>query len=490
MQTPSTHPRLLISAVRKSSGKTMFSVGLGAALRQRVDTLRMYKKGPDYIDPMWHTLASGYPCHNLDTWLMGEAACLAALHAHSPPGALSLIEGNMGLHDGMELDGRHSSAHLATLLSAPVLLVLDASGMNRNIAAVVHGMMHFDPRVRVGGVVLNNVRGPRQEQKQREAITQLCGVPVLGALPRLDAPPVLERHLGLLTTEESAEAADVVAQMAALVKAHVDLDAVLTLAASAGALPTIPAGALPTIPAGALPEAPAGEAAEEDDAGGEPATAPRVRIAVARDAAFCFLYPDNLAALEAAGADLVYFSPMEDTVLPPADGLYLPGGFPESFLPELEANAALRQDIAARITGGLPTHAECGGMMYLARTISREGATHRMVGVIPGDVVFQRRPVGYGYVTLAPQDGEGWFSTPGDVRAHEFHYSRLENLPAGLRYRFRVTRGEGMGEQAGASGTPTRHDGLLLHNMLATYAHMHAAGVPRWALDFVRACRG
>jgi len=445
------YPRLLISAARKSSGKTLLTLGLAGALRDQGKTVRLYKKGPDYIDPMWQKAVSGQDSFNLDAYLMGLPACRESFLSHSLGMDLSLIEGNLGLHDGIDPEGEFSSASLARHLEAPVILLLDSTGTNRNLAAIAFGLQKFDPRVPVRGVVLNNVRGPRQEQKQVQAIESYCGLPVLGAIPSLEAPVILERHLGLITPREEDRAATILETLRNLVAAHVDLGRVLALAQAA----------VPMEPLAEHRSAP---------------PAPSVRIGVAMDPAFCFYYPDNLAALRAHGAELVPFNTLTDPALPPVDALYLGGGFPESFLTELEANASLRADIAAQIEGGLPAYAECGGMMYLTRSITREGRTGRMAGVIPADVVFQPRPVGFGYAELAPRSEGGWFRLGREIRAHEFHYSRLINPSPDLRFFYEVKRGAGMGAQV---------DGILHKNLLASYAHLHTATVPEWSRDLV-----
>ncbi len=449
------YPRLLISAARKSSGKTLLTLGLTGAFREDKLALRLYKKGPDYIDPLWHRAASGNDSFNLDPYLMDPQTCLDTFLERSQGFDLSLIEGNLGLHDGMDLEGGDSSAALARLLGAPVLLVVDSSGMNRNIAAIVHGLKTFDPDVNVAGVVLNQVRSPRQEQKQRAAIEHHCGIPVLGSIPALEAPPIGERHLGLITPNEEGEHHAILAAMGKLMREHVDLEGVRKLARQA-----------PLLEAGPGKK--------------RPRKSPTVTVGVAHDPAFCFYYRENLDALENEGAELVFFDCLRDQALPEVDGLYLAGGFPESFLEELQANRSLRRDIAGRIEDGLPAYAECGGMMYLTRSIIRDGVSWEMVGVIPADVQIQEKPAGYGYVELAPSGASGWMKLEREIRGHEFHYSRLIHADPDLQYFYRVKRGAGMGNG---------QDGIVHRNLLASYAHLHALSVPEWSRDFVAALR-
>jgi cobyrinic acid a,c-diamide synthase len=452
---PPTLPRLLVSGMKKSSGKTLLVLGLATAFRESGKRVRLYKKGPDYIDPMWHKAASGQDSYNLDTYLMGAPACRETFLEHSQPFDLSLIEGNHGLHDGMDLEGAHSSAGLAKLLRAPVLLTLDSTGMNRNLAAIVFGLQRFDPDVAVKGVVLGRVRSERQAHKQISAIEHHCGIPVVGCLPRLAESPLLERQLGLITPQEQGRARETLGKLGNLIRENVSLEQVWDLALRAPPLAR---------------RAPRRQGAPPHD----------VTLGVAYDAAFCFYYRENLEALEQAGARLVYFNTLHDPQLPPVDGLYIGGGFPESFLKELEANRSLRQDIAARIEDGLPAYAECGGMMYLARAFIGSGPPARMCGVLPADVRLRGRPVGYGYVNLAPKAEPNWLDVRREIRGHEFHYSELVNLGADLRFLYDVKRGIGI--EGG-------QDGIVYKHLLASYTHIHARTVPEWAPRFVAAMR-
>jgi cobyrinic acid a,c-diamide synthase len=450
-------PRLLVSAAHKSSGKTTLTLGLAAAFAQRGLAVQTFKKGPDYIDPMWLTRASGRPCFNLDPHLMpGDA--IDCLFAQQAAGAeLSLIEGNHGLYDGLALDGSNSNAALAHQLKAPVLLVIDARGMTRGIAPLLLGYQAFDRALHIGGVILNRVGGARHESKLRAVIEQYTDLPVLGALHEQPSLAMPERHLGLMPDAERADADAQVATIAHAVAAAVDLDRVLALAGRAPPLST------PVPPVAT------------------PATGRPVRIAIARDRAFGFYYPDDLAALEAAGATLLPFDTLHDARMPGADGLFIGGGFPETCLAGLAANAALRADLKRAIEAGLPTYAECGGLMYLSRSISWHGRSLPMVGAIPGDAVMQPRPVGRGYVRLRETAAMPWpGGSEAPVLGHEFHHSSLENIDPGVTYAYRVERGHGI---------DGRHDGLLAHRLLASYAHRRSVGADGWAARFVEQVR-
>jgi len=453
-------PRLLISAAHKSSGKTTLTIGLARSLADRGLRVQPFKKGPDYIDPMWLARAAARPCFNLDPHLMHDAEIAALFAQRAADADLSLVEGNKGLYDGLALDGSNSNAALARRLDLPVLLVIDARGMTRGIAPLILGYQAFDREVRIGGVILNQLGGSRHEAKLRAVIEHYTDVPVLGAVQHDTRLSLSERHLGLMPDAELPDAEARVRSIADAVAAQVDLDRVIALASSA---PALPAGSL-RVAHSRVP-------------------APAVRIGIARDAAFGFYYPDDLAALEAAGASLVPFDTLRDAHLPAVDGLFIGGGFPERALNGLQANASLRTELREAIAAGLPTYAECGGLMYLARSIRWGDRQAQMVGVIPGDVVMHERPVGRGYVQVAETGDFPWPSmgAAGSVRrGHEFHHSSLENLAPGVRFAYEVQRGHGV---------DGRHDGVLVHNLLASYTHLrHCAGNhwPRRFVAFVR----
>ncbi len=447
---------LFVSAAHKSSGKTTVTLALAAALRERGHVVQPFKKGPDYIDPMWLTLAAGRDCVNLDATLMAAGEIDATFARHAQGAELALVEGNKGLYDGLALDGSNSNAALAKQLGLPVLLVIDARGMTRGIAPLILGYQAFDREVRIAGVVLNRLGGSRHEAKLRAVIEHYTDVPVLGAVqqdPRLE---LVERHLGLMPDRELGDAAARVQAMGRLVGAQVDLGRVLELARSGAPRSAPPAAPARRAPAGLL------------------------RIGIARDKAFGFYYADDLAALRAEGAELVPLDTLADRRLPPdLDGLFIGGGFPELFMAELAANVALRTELHRAIVDGLPVYAECGGLMYLARSINWQGRSAPMVGVIAGDAVMHERPVGRGYVRLEETADFPWAggAGAGTLRlGHEFHHSSLENLEPGQRFAYRVCRGHGV---------DGRHDGLVVHHVLASYSHLRATGGNEWPRRFV-----
>ena len=444
--------RFLVSAAHKSSGKTSVSIGLAAELCRRGLTVQTFKKGPDYIDPMWLSAATGRACRNLDFNLSSPSELQSEFARHGTGADVCLIEGNKGLYDGLDLKGRNSNAALAQLLELPVLLVLDARGMTRGIAPLILGYQAFERSIRIAGVILSRLGGARHEAKLRAVIEHYTDVPVLGAVQEDPRLAIVERHIGLTPTNEDGVARSRIAALAARIADQVDLERLLAATVSAARLPAVP------------PSSKAGKAG--------------VRIGIARDRAFGFYYPDDFEALERAGAELLFFDTLRDARLPRVDGLIIGGGFPEMFMRELEANSAMRGEILAALRAGMPAYAECGGLMYLARSLSWRGDTRRMVGAIEGDAVMHERPVGRGYVRLSPTEGHPWGghgAGAAEIPAHEFHYSSIDGLAPDTRFAYRVARG---------FGTDGKSDGIVVNNLLANYAHLRSAGCCDWAERF------
>ncbi len=471
MRQRATMHRFLISAAHKSSGKTTISIGLAAALRDGLGNLpsrqgrlsvQPYKKGPDYIDPLWLGAAAGRPCYNLDFFLSPHEELLAQFARRGHDADVCLVEGNKGLYDGLDLEGSNSNAALARLLDLPVVLVLDARGMTRGIAPLILGYQAFDRELKIAGVILNRLGGRRHESKLRAVIEHYTDVPVIGAVQEDPELALVERHLGLMPVNEAAEAEGLITGIARRIADQVDLGRLLDISRTDVALPTPPVAHV--------------------------ATHHPVTIAVARDAAFGFYYADDLDALTAAGARVEFFDTLKDSRLPACDGLLIGGGFPECFLDGLEANTALRADIRRAIEAGLPTYAECGGLMYLSGHIHWKGRSAEMVGVIPGEIRMHEKPVGRGYVILDANEHHPWrqaidCETLPPLHAHEFHYSGLYGLPADTRYAYTMKRGHGI---------DGKHDGIVLHNLLASYTHLRATAGCDWPAKFVahvHACR-
>jgi cobyrinic acid a,c-diamide synthase len=521
-------PRLVIAGLSGGSGKTIVSLGLCRALAQAGRVVHPFKKGPDYIDAAWLGLAAGSPdgrpATNLDPFLMDPDRLLALFAqatldvmgdimgdvpgqaSASPAPGVSVIEGNRGLYDGGDAFGSCSTAGLARSLQAPVVLAIDCTKMTRTVAAIVQGCVGFEPDVRIAGVILNQTAGERHRRILRESIEAYTDVPVLGMLPKIRPNPIPERHMGLISFREfrgagkegapGAPDADSVAsrtdaildRIAAVIRAHVDLDRVQAIADSAPGLPAPSATLWPA--AGFVPGR-------------------RPRIGVVRDAALWFYYPENLDALRHCGADIVEVSLLDRPAAPDApeaedpwsglDGLYLGGGFPETQAEELSANAAARERVRSLAEAGLPIYAECGGFMYLCASLRIDGRDHPMAGVFPVSTELCPQPQGLGYVEAEVVADTPFFPKGFAFKGHEFHYSRC--VPAligrpgpegpagpagesgrneGLEFGLALGRGRGMREG---------RDGLIFRNTFAAYTHLHAVSVPQWAERFVAAAR-
>jgi cobyrinic acid a,c-diamide synthase len=446
-------PRLVVAGLAGDSGKTLVALGLTRAFASRGLRVAPFKKGPDYIDAAWLAAAARSQGRNLDTYLMSPEAIGEGL-ARGTPADLLLAEGNRGLFDGFDAAGSHSTAELAKLLAAPVVLVLDVTKMTRTAAAIVKGCTALDPELNLAAVLLNRVGTARQERVVREAIRGISGPPVVGAIPRLEGDPLPGRHLGLVTAAEHPRREEAIERAAWAVKTHADLDMLLDMARSA--------------PAVTFPErSPLGS--------GTP-----VRIGVFRDAALSFYYPENLEALEEAGATLVFGSPLHDRTLPEVGALYFGGGFPEIHVEPLTDNHAMREAVRAAAASGMPVYAECGGLMFLARELIVGGASHPMAGVLDLVVEHGDRPDGHGYVE-AEVDRPNPFFEPGTrLRGHEFHYSRVVGGADATETALRLHRGRGVG--AG-------RDGLANGRVWASYLLLHALATPSWATSFAALAR-
>ena len=445
---------LFLSAAHKSSGKTTLSIGVCAALKSRGLEVQPFKKGPDYIDPLWIGMAAQRACYNLDFHMMQRAEIEQQFARAASTARISLIEGNKGLYDGLDLDGSNSNAALAKLLDAPVVLVVDARGMTRGVAPLILGYQAFDPDIRIAGVILNNLGGSRHESKLRAVIEHYTDVEVIGAVQHDPSLQIAERHLGLVPANEQQAALSRIQHVGERVASQVNLDRLLAIADSAPGWPDV-----------AFPQA--------------PTAAETVRIGIAHDQAFGFYYAEDLDTLRAAHVELVEIDTLNQVDLPQLDGLIIGGGFPEVFMDALEANVSLRQSIRHAVEAGLPVYAECGGLMYLSRGLSWQGKTCEMVGVVPGDTHMHDRPVGRGYARLQPTGDDRWQET-NDIPAHEFHYSSLENLPTDSIYAYQVKRGHGI---------DGRHDGYQLHNLLAGYVHRRGTGAQGWIAPFLNQVR-
>jgi cobyrinic acid a,c-diamide synthase len=465
-------PRIFISAAHKSSGKTTVSIGLCAALKQRGLIIQSFKKGPDYIDPYWLAQATGRNCYNLDFYTMERDEILSLITSRSKDADISLIEGNKGLYDGLDLDGSNSNAALATLTQTPVILVLSARGMTRGIAPLILGYQAFDNNVSIKGVILNQLGGSRHESKLRNVIEHYTDVEVVGAIHNDRRFDIDERHLGLLPSHEDPFCEHKISLLADVVNDQVNLDAVIAIANQA-------------------PDLRAPEMTAEIHSEAHPGR--DIKLGLMRCSAFGFYYPDDLQALQDAGAELIEIDPFKDKQLPEIDALFIGGGFPETHMQQLEENTGMRSSIHAAIENGLPCYAECGGLMYLARSIewARDDVIEKcsMVGSIDADIVMEKRPQGRGYVQLQETDNNPWPGVSANmavdhvINAHEFHYSRFKNVAKDVKFAYRVKRG---------TGIDGKSDGYMHKNLLANYTHQRNTRNNPWAerfINFARTCK-
>ena len=459
---------IVIAAPHSGSGKTTVTLGIMECLRRRGLKVAPFKVGPDFIDPGYHRLVAGRPSINLDGWMCGGEFVRETFSCHLHGADIAVIEGVMGLFDGIGGAGDEgSTAQVARLTGSPVILVVDAKSMAGSAAALVKGFAEFDPGIELAGVIFNNVASDNHGRILREAVEiSLPQVKVLGCIPRDERLHIPSRHLGLLTVDENPLSAEFLDCLAEGVRTHVDLGLLWAVAKHRGA-----------------PEAPAASG---------PGRRPKkgARIALARDAAFCFVYEDNLRLLRDAGAEIVEFSPLKDERLPGGVcGIYLPGGYPEVFADTLTANVAMKKAVRDAIDGGMPVYAEGGGFIYLTQGIRGQVLTldkpvqcqdlTPLVGVFPviTRMLPRRKALGYREVETIADSIIG----PGGTaaRGHEFHYSEMEPMPAGVERAYRLRKG---GDDLGV-------DGFRFKNCLASYVHLHFGSDPALAAAFVASCR-
>ena len=450
-----TCPRLVIAGLGGDTGKTAVSVGLCRLWHNRGYRVTPFKKGPDYIDMEWLSRGAHHPCYNVDLFLMNKDQVLSSFCLNTRHTDIAVIEGNRGLYDGMDLEGSVSTAEIAKILQSPVVLIVDCTKVTRTVAALVMGCQTMDPAVPIKGVILNKLAGLRHESTVRKSVEHYCTIPVVGAIPKLGNMKFPGRHLGLVPPQEHPASEEAIRRAAEIVAQHVDADRLWEISRHATPLDY------------ALNDRPLD--AEKT-----------VKIGIIRDTAFQFYYPENLDALKRAGADLIEFSALTDTLPPSLHALYIGGGFPETHAPALSENAALRHGIKSAAEKGLPIYAECGGLMYLSRELVVDGRAYPMVNILPAEIGVSKKPRGHGYTLLEVSQPNPFFSTGKKLRGHEFHYSFLRSLDRDnqCNFAFSVMKGEGI-----ADGK----EGLHCWHVLATYSHIHALGTPEWAQGMIRA---
>jgi len=452
-------PRLVTAALRGGAGKTLITVGIIAALRKRGISPAAFKKGPDYIDAGWLGLAAGEQCYNLDAYLCDVGIVRASFAGRSAGKDIAVVEGNRGLFDGVDFRGSYSTAELAKLIRAPVILIVDATKMTRTAAAAVLGCKLLDPDVRIAGIILNRVANDRHEKVLQGAIRDATGIPVVGSVRKLALESFPQRHLGLLPCTEHPGALAFVNRAAQIAEEFIDLEELVSIAAGAGVLGAVD-NTMTTY-----------EGKDPADSG--------LQIGILNDCAFHFYYPENLEALTRAGARVIKISALEPKTLPRLDALYIGGGFPETNAERLADNRVFKGSLLQAVKAGLPVYAECGGLMYLSRDLVIDDRTYPMVGVFPVDTVMHRKPQGMGYVHVEVASRNPFYPLKSVLVGHEFHYSTVVGLEkTSIQSAFRMLRGHGI------DGS---RDGLCIENVLGTYVHLHALGAPQWSAGLLRA---
>ncbi|MHB1546094.1 MAG: cobyrinate a,c-diamide synthase [bacterium] len=456
---------IYISAAKRNSGKTTISIALSRLLRNKGLSVQPFKKGPDFIDPMWLNIASGKRTYNLDFYFMSENKIRNHFIKHSLGSQISIVEGNHGLHDSFDIYGKSSNAEMSKLLGLPVILLIDVGELNRGVVPLILGFQEFDKEVDIKGIILNKVHSKRHEKNLLRAIKYYTDLKVVGNIPNNTEFSVKQRHLGLLSTLSSEEVEKLVTEMSSKISEYIDLESIIKISKTANK-------SYPDIKDIKIKNN--GVRRKFNDRN-------LLKIGLAYDNAFNFYYNENLETLEDLGCEIIKFSPLNDAHLPDVDALYIGGGFPEIFSKDLQANISIRKEIKQKIEQGLPVYAECGGLMYLCKSIFYENNSNEMVGIIDADVKLTKKPKGHGYTKLAPYIYENykeglWFNKIKLIKGHEFHHSFLEMSPDRYKFVFKMSKGYGVD---GIS------DGITYKNVLAGYTHIYSPSSPGWFRNWV-----
>lgn len=438
----------MIAGLRGSSGKTLVSLAVIALLHKRGLSVRAFKKGPDFIDSAWLTLAAKSPCYTLDAYLADAERVKNSFLRQISNADIAVIEGNRGLFDGMDAEGSYSSAQLAKLLDIPVVIVVDVTKVTRTASAMILGCKAMDAELPIAGVILNQVAGKRHERILRESIEKMTGVRVMGVVPKIEIE-LPERHLGLVMPQEHGSPLNVMEKLAAIVGEKIDLDGLLEISGQV-------------------------KASAEVDA--HPSTNKKAKIGIIRDNSFQFYYPENLDELRKEGADLIEINALRERELPEVSALYIGGGFPETMAQALASNESFRKSVFRAVEGGLPVWAECGGAMFLGRYVEFDGRQYPMTGVFSVEFGFSKKPRWHGYTELKVDKPNPFFNIGKTIRAHEFHYSFVKST-TGLETIFEVKRGYGI---------DGGRDGMIYKNTVALYSHLYDLdGKIGWAKSLV-----
>jgi len=440
----------LISSTKKSSGKTIIATGISSIL-SRTDSLAVFKKGPDYIDPYWLTLASKVNCYNLDFFTMSNSEIKKLYKQMSYEKNISIIEGNKGLFDGISLDGGDSNASLAHLLKLEVILVIDCVGMTRGVAPLLKGYQEFDKKIKYKGIILNNIANDRHENKVINAINEFTKLKVIGSIHKNKQLTIMEKKLGLEPVFQNPYTKNIIKNISSVIKKSVDMKYLINKKTN---------NKDNKIPKVVLKKH----------------IYSNLRIGVAFDSAFGFYYPDDINEFKRLGAKIIYFDTLKDKVLPKVDGLFIGGGFPERVADKLTKNTRMIKSISNYIESEMPVYAECGGLMYLCNSIITKTNKFKMTGIINADIKMLDKPIGRGYVELMVTNKHPWMLNKDLIKCHEFHYSDIKLKNSSYSYGFKVMRGY---------GTNGKHDGILYKNLIASYSHLRDTSQSRWVANFL-----
>ncbi len=456
-------PRIVVAGLSGDSGKTVISCGLLECFSDKGLGVTAFKKGPDYIDPAWLSLASRKPARNLDTYLMGFESVRESFLKYAGGDDINVVEGNRGLFDGVDSSGTHSSAELAKLLRAPVVVVLDITKVTRTAAATILGCVKLDPELKIAGVILNRAANDRHARVVKDAVKSVTGLPVFGAIPRLSGRLILpSRHLGLIMPGEFQPSLFFLQEAKRVIEDNVDISGIAEAAKSAPSMERVQSP---------VSEKVAGGCAQEGD---------RLRIAYFRDESFSFYYPENLEMLEAAGAETIPVSPSREVLGGDFDALYIGGGFPEMNLTSLTLNREMIVAVRELAVKGFPIYAECGGLIYLAKSIEWNGKKYPLAGVLPVTVRMNERPQGHGYCEALVDTDNPFFKVGIRIKGHEFHYSGIVRRSPEIDTALSLSRGVGCFDG---------RDGLKYRNVFASYMHIHATSCPEWISGMISCAR-
>ena len=469
-----TFPGLVVAGLRGGSGKTIVSLGITTAWTKEKYKVSCFKKGPDYIDAGWLSYAAGTSCYNLDTYLCSEDQVKNSFKAQTSNCDIAVIEGNRGLFDAIDTEGKTCTAELAKLLNLPVLLVVDCTKTTRTMAALILGCKAFDPDLNIMGVILNRIAGKRHESKLRNSIEKFCNIPVLGSIPKLKGDRFPERHMGLVTFEEHAGSKKCIDLFSRVAQENIDLKRIFTLcsqiANTGGKNTDSPVLRTEILADNKEINFPERQICSTDQ---------DLKIGIIKDSAFQFYYPDNIDALIERGAEIEYISPLKQQNIPPdLDAVYMGGGFPETHAADLAANIEFKKELKNSAEKGLPIYAECGGFIYLGQSIEIDGKIYPMADILPVKFGLSKQPVGHGYTSVKVVSQNPYYARNETIRGHEFRYSTILDIDfKPHEMAFKMERGKGIIDKL---------DGFSKGNVFATYTHIHTLTTPLWADGIIK----